>query len=104
MIQEIANCSGGATIKILADKKDYRSNEDTIITVGGSTSSMIEATCRVIEQIECFKNGGPVIFLFTNPNNHSGLNQRKVFIPQYRSTIQKLCSNKGPNSTNRLRA
>lgn len=62
MIQEIASSSGGAIIKILADKKDTRnSEEDTVVAVIGSQTVVFDALTKIIEQIEYFKNGGPVL-------------------------------------------
>jgi len=62
MIQEIANSSGGATIKILSDKKLERKLDlsDIILSIAGSLGPMQDAACIIIEQIENFKNGGPV--------------------------------------------
>ena len=66
MIQEIASCSGGAVIKILADKKESKristsQEEDTVVAVIGSQSVVSEALEKIIEQIEYYKNGGPVL-------------------------------------------
>jgi hypothetical protein len=64
MIQEIANFAGGASIKILSNRYDDRRNrnvdQDTIVCIAGSISSIEDASCIVIEQMECFKKGGPV--------------------------------------------
>lgn len=62
MIQEIASTSGGAVIRILADKKDNnRAEDETVVAIIGSQSVIFEAIKRVIEQIEYFKSGGPVL-------------------------------------------
>lgn len=62
MIQEIASTSGGAVIRILADKKDNSRGEDeTVVAIIGSQSVIFEAIKRVVEQIEYFKSGGPVL-------------------------------------------
>lgn len=62
MIQEIASSSGGAIIKILADKRDTKnSEEDTVVAVIGSQPVVFDALTKIIEQIEYFKNGGPVL-------------------------------------------
>jgi hypothetical protein len=62
MIQEIANFSGGASIKILSNKLDERksSSSDIIVCIAGSLPSIQDAACIIIEQMECFKKGGPV--------------------------------------------
>lgn len=61
MIQEIAASSGGAIIKILADKKDEKSEEETVVAVMGTPNVVLDATKKIIEQVEYFKNGGPVL-------------------------------------------
>lgn len=61
MIQEIAASSGGAIIKILADKRDEKSEEETVVAVMGTPSVVLDATKKIIEQVEYFKNGGPVL-------------------------------------------
>lgn len=62
MIQDIASSSGGAVIKILADKKEIKyAEEETVVAVIGSQSVILDAICKIIEQIEYFKHGGPVL-------------------------------------------
>lgn len=62
MIQEIASSSGGATIKILSDKKEGVYTEDeTVVSIIGSKAVVYDALTKIIEQIEYFKNGGPVL-------------------------------------------
>jgi hypothetical protein len=62
MIQEIANFSKGASIKILSSRKDEEksSTNDIIVSIAGSLGAIQDATCIIIEQMECFKKGGPV--------------------------------------------
>ena len=62
MIKEIANFSKGASIKIMSNKHDEKKStcHEIPVCIGGSFSSVQDATCIIIEQIECFKNGGPV--------------------------------------------
>ena len=62
MIQEISNTAGGANIKILSDKKLERELDlpEIIVSIGGNLGQMQDAACIIVEQIECFKNGGPV--------------------------------------------
>jgi hypothetical protein len=65
MIQEIANFSRGASIKILSNRrmeKELNSN-DIVVLIAGSFGAIQDATCMIIEQIECFKQGGPVNIL-----------------------------------------
>lgn len=63
MIQEIANFAKGASIKILSNKNDEMKNRftDIPLCVAGNFYSVQDATCIIIEQMECFKNGGPVL-------------------------------------------
>jgi hypothetical protein len=67
MIQEIANFAKGASIKIMSNKNDEKKNNfhDIPLCIAGGFYSVQDATCIIIEQMECFKNGGPVsIFLY----------------------------------------
>ena len=65
MIQEIANFAKGASIKIMSNKNDEKKNNfhDIPLCIAGGFYSVQDATCIIIEQMECFKNGGPVSFL-----------------------------------------
>ena len=62
MIQEIANFSKGASIKILSKREDEERSDsnDVITSVAGSFPAIQDAICIIIEQMECFKKGGPV--------------------------------------------
>jgi hypothetical protein len=66
MIQEIANFAKGASIKIMSNKNDEKKNNfhDISLCIAGGLYSVQDATCIIIEQMECFKNGGPVSFIF----------------------------------------
>lgn len=68
MIQEIANFSKGASIKIMSNKHDEKKStcHDIPVCIGGSFCSVQDATCIIIEQMECFKNGGPVSYIYYN--------------------------------------
>ena len=68
MIQEIANFSKGASIKIMSNKHDEKKSSchDIPVCIAGSFSSVQDACCIIIEQMECFKNGGPVKILLYN--------------------------------------
>ena len=73
MIQEIANCSKGASIKILSNPRMEKDQfiSDISVSIAGGFASIQDATCIIIEQIECFKKGGPVkkIFIFKKFSN-----------------------------------
>ena len=62
MIQEIANFSKGASIKIMSNKHDEKKSSchDIPVCIAGSFCSVQDACCIIIELMECFKNGGPV--------------------------------------------
>ena len=66
MIQEIANFAKGASIKIMSNKNDDKKNNfhDIPLCIAGGFYSVQDATCIIIEQMECFKNGGPVSLYF----------------------------------------
>ena len=53
MIQEIANFSKGASIKIMSNKHDEKKStcHDIPVCIGGSFCSVQDATCIIIEQI-----------------------------------------------------
>jgi hypothetical protein len=84
MIQEIANFSRGASIKILSNRRMEKEQDanDIIVSIAGSFGAIQDATCMIIEQIECFKQGGPVLI-----NLKLGLKKRKVFKPKYSPAI-----------------
>ena len=65
MIQEIANFAKGASIKIMSNKNDEKKNNfhDIPLCIAGGFYSVQDATCIIIEQMECFKNGGPVSYI-----------------------------------------
>ena len=46
-------------IKILSDKQEK--DRECIISINGSKENKIDAVCFIMEQIECFKNGGPIL-------------------------------------------
>lgn len=64
MIKELSHASGGAMIKILSDKNKEDFSNEIVVSLGGSVAQIQDATCLIIEQIECFKNGGPVSLLY----------------------------------------
>ena len=66
MIQEIANFSKGASIKIMSNKHDEKKSSchDIPVCIAGSFCSVQDACCIIIELMECFKNGGPVKYFF----------------------------------------
>eukprot|EP01016_Furgasonia_blochmanni_P028723 TRINITY_DN3020_c0_g1_i8.p1 TRINITY_DN3020_c0_g1~~TRINITY_DN3020_c0_g1_i8.p1 ORF type:complete len:294 (-),score=29.70 TRINITY_DN3020_c0_g1_i8:619-1500(-) len=63
MIRELAARSGGAQIKILSDKQSEKSSglQECVVTIAGSLANKQDAACLILEQIETFKNGGPIL-------------------------------------------
>lgn len=61
MIREIAARSGGTQIKILSDKSAERDLPEIVVSIAGSLKGKQEASAIILEQIELFKNGGPVL-------------------------------------------
>ncbi len=61
MIKDIIEKSGGASIKISSDKHIDRDNKECMISIAGTIENKIDGACYILEQIECFKNGGPIL-------------------------------------------
>ena len=63
MIREIAARSGGAQIKILSNRETERDHRvrECPVSIAGSLANKQDASCLILEQIESFKNGGPVL-------------------------------------------
>ena len=83
MIQEIANFSRGASIKILSNRRMEKETDsnDIIVSIAGSFGAIQDATCIIIEQIECFKKGGPVNLI------NLGFKKWKIAQSKHRTTI-----------------
>lgn len=61
MIRQIAARSGGTQIKILSDKSSERDLPEIVVSIAGNLKGKQEAAAIILEQIELFKNGGPVL-------------------------------------------
>ena len=72
MIKEISQKSRGANIRIHSSKDSDKDLAEIVVTIEGSLQSKYEATCMIIEQIELFKNGGPV-----RKNSNRDLNNKE---------------------------
>ncbi|CAD8173006.1 unnamed protein product [Paramecium octaurelia] len=79
-IKELANKAKGAQIKVLSDRDDTDPNQDCLVQVTGSIENKQEATILILEQIECFKNGGPIL--------ESGKYINENFAQQYKNSVQ----------------
>ncbi|CAK86128.1 unnamed protein product (macronuclear) [Paramecium tetraurelia] len=79
-IKELANKAKGAQIKVLSDRDDTDANQDCLVQVTGSMENKQEATILILEQIECFKNGGPIL------ENGKYINEN--FAQQYKNSVQ----------------
>lgn len=60
MIKEISQKSGGASIRIHSSKDVDKDLSEIVVTVDGTTKQKKTAAVLITEQIELFKNGGPV--------------------------------------------
>jgi hypothetical protein len=61
LIKNIAIKSGGAQIKVLSDKEEKRPYRETIIELSGPLENKVKAFDQITENIEIFKNGGPIL-------------------------------------------
>lgn len=63
MIREIAAKSAGAQIKILSSKEKERRGhcDECPVSIAGSLVNKQDALCLILEQIETFKGGGPLL-------------------------------------------
>lgn len=82
MIREIAARSAGAQIKILSNKEKERNRRATEcpVSIAGSLANKQDAVCLILEQLETFKGGGPVLT--------SGRVLGKNIATQYKHSIQ----------------
>ena len=60
MIRDISSKSGGAQISILSDKRMERSAVEILVEITGGVEPKQRATNMLLEQVELFKQGGPV--------------------------------------------
>lgn len=76
MIKGITDKSG-ALIKIQSDRQP--DTRECIIAIVGTREHKIDAICLILEQIECFKNGGPIL--------QSGRSINENLAQQYKNSI-----------------
>lgn len=98
MIRDIIERSGGAQIKILSDKQSERDVRECIIAINGTRENKVDATCLILEQIECFKNGGPILQSGKSINENLA-QQFKNSIPLRQDEIAGLNQGEVTNST-----
>jgi transcription antitermination factor NusA-like protein len=60
MVKNIAQLANGAQIKINSDKDSKRNLREVIVAINGTIEGKYRAAYLIIEQVEIFKNGGPV--------------------------------------------
>jgi len=82
MIREIAAKAGGAQIKIMSDKQSEREHQDCVVTIAGSLANKQDAVCYILEQIEIFKNGGPILMNGKAINENSAQQFRNSILPR----------------------
>ncbi|CAD8135625.1 unnamed protein product [Paramecium pentaurelia] len=101
-IKELANKAKGAQIKVMSDKDDTDIGQYCLVQVIGSVEHKLEATVLILEQIECFKNGGPIL--------ESGKYINENFAQQYKNSVsiqdikQKRQKSSSSRSSRRLRS
>ena len=67
IIKELSQKSGGANIRIHSDKDIDIDINEIVVTVEGSIEQKKSAAILITEQIELFKNGGPVSIPLFSP-------------------------------------
>lgn len=82
MIREIAAKAGGAQIKILSDKQSEREVQECLVTIAGSLANKQDAVCTILEQIEIFKHGGPILINGKTINENPALQSRNSIPPR----------------------
>jgi len=60
MVKNIAQHANGAQIKINSEKDSKKSLREVSVTINGTLDGKYRAAHLIIEQVEIFKNGGPV--------------------------------------------
>ena len=60
MVKKIAEQANGAQIKINSDKDSKKNLKEVSVAINGSLEGKYRAAHLIIEQVEIFKNGGPV--------------------------------------------
>lgn len=80
MIREIASRSGGTQIKILSNKSAEKDLPEIVVSIAGNLKGKQDAATIILEQIELFKNGGPVL------TTGSCLNEN--IATQYKNSVQ----------------
>jgi transcription antitermination factor NusA-like protein len=60
MVKNIAQLANGAQIKINSEKDSKKSIREVTVAINGSLEGKYKAAHLIIEQVEIFKNGGPV--------------------------------------------
>ncbi|CAD8117890.1 unnamed protein product [Paramecium sonneborni] len=76
-IKELATKSKGAQIKVLSDKDETDHDYHCIVQIAGTLQNKQDASKLVLQQIECFKNGGPIMDngKFLNDDNFNQTSQ-----------------------------
>ncbi|KAM3140961.1 hypothetical protein pb186bvf_006972 [Paramecium bursaria] len=94
LIRDIANKAGGANIKVLSDKQTD-SDAECLVEIKGNVSCTYDACMQILEQIECFRNGGPIL--------ESGRYINENFANQYRNSVQQQRESRSRSSSKRRR-
>ena len=90
MVKNIAQIANGAQIKINSEKDSKRNLREVSVAINGTLEGKYRAAHLIIEQVEIFKNGGPVstsLYVFFNPSFRSSKAARsspKTWLPRYK--------------------
>ncbi|EAR94501.3 KH domain protein (macronuclear) [Tetrahymena thermophila SB210] len=87
MIKDIAAKSKGAQIKIMSDKQKDRDQRECLISIAGALACKVDACLLILQQLEIFKNGGPILISGKNINDNL-VNQFKNSVQDQESSIK----------------
>ncbi|CAD8194230.1 unnamed protein product [Paramecium pentaurelia] len=102
-IRELATKSKGAQIKVLSDKDETDHDYYCIVQIAGNLQNKQDASKLILQQIECFKNGGPIMDSgkFLNEDNQNQTSQQSNNYEDYKIKRQKSSSQSERNSRSR---
>ncbi|CAD8113821.1 unnamed protein product [Paramecium sonneborni] len=102
-IRELATKSKGAQIKVLSDKDETDHDYNCIVQIAGTLQSKQDASKLILQQIECFKNGGPIMESgkFLNDENFYQTSQQSNNYEEHKVKRYKASSISERNSRSR---
>ncbi|CAD8192493.1 unnamed protein product [Paramecium octaurelia] len=100
-IRELATKSKGAQIKVLSDKDETDHDYHCIVQIAGNLQNKQDASKLILQQIECFKNGGPIMESGKFLNDENQTSQIPNNYDDYKIKRQKSSSISERNSRSR---